>query len=192
MKVVFIDTEFTGIHMGTTVVSLGMVTLEGKSLYLTLNDYDREQVTDWLKNNVINLIDESKSVTRKEAFVRIKEFLDNYSQGKRVSLISAGKLIDIVLLYEFWHNEHPGRKYFSMDCLPDYLNHASHFDLSTFFYMAGVDPNLEREKFLGKVKLSGRRHNSLYDVKIVRECFLKLIEKGEIPRPENITTNNIV
>ena len=43
-KIVFLDTEFTGEHIHTTLVSIGMVTLEGAELYLTLNDYDESQV----------------------------------------------------------------------------------------------------------------------------------------------------
>tara|TARA_A100001011_G_C13721134_1_gene599667 strand:+ start:390 stop:572 length:183 start_codon:yes stop_codon:yes gene_type:complete len=54
MKYVFIDAEFTGEHAKTTLVSLGLVSFSGKELYLTLNDFDLDQVTDWL--TIPNLI----------------------------------------------------------------------------------------------------------------------------------------
>lgn len=45
LKIVFIDTEYTGEHALTTLVSVDLVTLEGNGLCLALNDYDRDQVT---------------------------------------------------------------------------------------------------------------------------------------------------
>ena len=42
-KIIFIDTEFTGEHAYTTLVSLGITTLEGDEFYVTLNDYDKNQ-----------------------------------------------------------------------------------------------------------------------------------------------------
>ena len=56
-KIVFIDTEFTGEHAYTTLISIGVVTLDGRELYITLNDYDKDQITDWLKENVLADID---------------------------------------------------------------------------------------------------------------------------------------
>ena len=49
MKIIFADTEFTGEHSKTTLVSAGFVTLDNKKLYITLNDYNKDQVTPWLK-----------------------------------------------------------------------------------------------------------------------------------------------
>ena len=49
MKIVFLDLEFTGEHAYATPVSFGLVTLDNQELYVTLNDYSKDQVTDWLK-----------------------------------------------------------------------------------------------------------------------------------------------
>ena len=53
LKIVFADTEFTGEHSKTTLVSVGFVTLDNKKLYITLNDFNKGQVTPWLKKNVL-------------------------------------------------------------------------------------------------------------------------------------------
>ena len=50
---IFFDTEFTGLHQGTTLISIGMIAEDGRELYCELNDYDKSQIDDWLKNNVI-------------------------------------------------------------------------------------------------------------------------------------------
>ena len=65
MKTIFVDTEFTGEHSKTTLVSAGFVTLDNKKLYITLNDYKKDQVTPWLKHNVLSKIDQKKSINKK-------------------------------------------------------------------------------------------------------------------------------
>ena len=50
---IFMDTEFTGLHQGTSLISIGIVTEDGRQFYAELNDYDRSQVNEWLYNNVI-------------------------------------------------------------------------------------------------------------------------------------------
>jgi hypothetical protein len=176
MRIVFIDTEFTGEHAFTTLVSVGMVTLCGRELEVNLNDYDEGQVTDWLKENVIRYIDPKSRVNSKVALEKVKNFLNEYREGQQVHLVSAGKLSDVLLLFELWAQDFPDMKYFHcLHCLPDYLNHVGHLDLQTMFFVAGIHYEIDREEFAG-MKEGGRRHNALYDAQVVRKCFLKLIE----------------
>lgn len=51
---VFLDTEFTGLHQNTTLVSIGLVAENGDTFYAELTDYDESQVDSWLQKNVIN------------------------------------------------------------------------------------------------------------------------------------------
>ncbi len=53
MKKVFFDTEFTGLHQGTTLISIGLIADSGETFYAELNDYDSSQVDAWIKKNVI-------------------------------------------------------------------------------------------------------------------------------------------
>ena len=50
---IFFDTEFTGIHQNTTLISIGLVTEDDHTFYAELSDYDRNQVDEWLEQNVI-------------------------------------------------------------------------------------------------------------------------------------------
>ena len=70
MKLVFFDTEYTGGHAFTTLVSVGLVRLDGRELYLTLSDYARGQVTNWLRENVLSLIDEQ--LKKKQDFLNVR------------------------------------------------------------------------------------------------------------------------
>ena len=185
MKFVFLDTEFTGEHAYTTPVSFGLVTLDEKELYVTLNDYDKDQVTDWLKENVLSKINPKESVSKKEAYLKISSFLKNYSQGEKISLVSAGKMTDIILLFEMYHHQEnlEAKYYHYSKYLPDYLNHKEHIDLDTMFYLADIKQaaNADRESYAG-LDIEKKKHNALYDAKIVRACYLKLIKSSRLKR----------
>jgi len=51
---IFFDTEMTGLHRGTTLVSIGMVSEDDKTFYAEFTDYDKSQVDPWIQENVIN------------------------------------------------------------------------------------------------------------------------------------------
>ena len=54
---IFFDTEFTGLHQHTTLISIGLVAENGREFYAELTDYDRGQLDEWLREHVIgNLI----------------------------------------------------------------------------------------------------------------------------------------
>lgn len=179
-KVVFIDTEFTGERQYTSLVSIAISTLEGDELYLTFHDFDRGQVNSWLEQNVLNLIDNTESVARSEGAERIYDFLANYSQGKKLYIVSAGLSLDMLLLYDLYGELiglEVGQCRFQN--LPDYLQHNHGVDLNTLFRCAGHDPETTvRSEFAGGS--SENRHNALADVRVVRECFLKLLQSNEI------------
>lgn len=180
MKYVFVDCEYTSTHHHTTLISIGLVSYNGRELYITLNDYNKDQLSDWVKVNVMATIDESKSVSSKQACLLIAKFLEDYSNGEKISIITAGKTFDNILLFQLWHTAFPELKYFSFErYLPDYLRHRRHFDLDTIFFMCGYDPDeITRESFVDESEETNRKHDALYDAKIVRKCFLKLQENN--------------
>ena len=51
---IFFDTEFTGLHKGTELISIGMVDEVGRTFYAEFNDYDKNQIEDWIEDNVIS------------------------------------------------------------------------------------------------------------------------------------------
>lgn len=175
-RYVFVDAEYTGEHARTTLVSLALVGEDGESIHISFSDFDRRQVTPWLEENVLAHLDPAVAVPRDTGWRQIADWLDGYRCGKRVSLVSVGKTHDIVLLFELWHAAFPERPFFhNLHCLPDYLNHAAHYDLPTVFFMCGLDPGQPREAFLGNATPPGRRHDALYDAQVVRLCFQKCL-----------------
>ncbi len=51
---IYFDFEFSGLHMKTTPISVGLVTEEGQSFYAEFIDYDESQCDEWIIENVIN------------------------------------------------------------------------------------------------------------------------------------------
>ena len=41
---IFFDTEFTGLHKNTTLVSIGFISEDGRTFYAECNDFDWDQV----------------------------------------------------------------------------------------------------------------------------------------------------
>ena len=41
MKRIYYDAEFTGLHINTTLISIGMVSDSGSFFYAEFNDYDK-------------------------------------------------------------------------------------------------------------------------------------------------------
>lgn len=49
----YFDMEFTGLKKDTTIISLGIVDQNGRSIYLEYTDYNKSDVDDWIQENVI-------------------------------------------------------------------------------------------------------------------------------------------
>ena len=50
---VYFDTEFTGLHQHTSLISIGMVSEDGRTFYAEFTDYKVSQVNDWIEDNVL-------------------------------------------------------------------------------------------------------------------------------------------
>ena len=56
-KIVFYDLEYTSKHQFTSPISIGMVSSNGSNeFYAEFTDYDCSQIDQWVKTNVIGLL----------------------------------------------------------------------------------------------------------------------------------------
>ena len=169
---IFMDTEFTGLHQKTTLISIGLIAENGEMFYAELNDYDKNQIDTWLQENVIDnlLYKEGDSDYNTPDYFHygntnfIKEKLEKWlSQFDKVEIWSDCLAYDWVLFNQIWGHAFniPKNVYY----IP--------FDLSTLMKIKGVDPDINREGFAG---IEGRKHNALHDAKIIKACYEKLIK----------------
>lgn len=176
MTKLFFDTEFTGLHQNTTLISIGIVSECGKTFYAELTDYDRSQVDEWLLKNVIEklLVKENSTVgldlpdTRVVIGTKnaIKDYLNEWlSQFESVEMWSDCLSYDWVLFCQIFGNAFniPKNVYY----IP--------FDICTLFKHHGIDPDISREKFgCGEVYLEMPKHNALWDAQVIKACYEKL------------------
>ncbi len=172
---IFFDTEFTGLHKNTSLISIGLVTENGNTFYVENIDYDKSQVNDWLKEHVINNTSYLKDSNNMEmtstslscfyhveSIGGIKEDLRNWlKQFDNVELWSDCLAYDWVLFCDIFGSafDIPSNVYY----IP--------FDICTLFKVKGIDPDINREEFSG---IEGNKHNALHDARVIKACYEKL------------------
>lgn len=172
---VFFDTEFTGLHQNTTLISIGLVTEKGDHFYAELTDYDKSQVNEWLQTNVIsNLfipdehgeqqINHFKGDT---AYVRekLELWLGSWSE---VEIWSDCLAYDWVLFNQIFGHA------FNIPINVYYIP----FDICTLMKIKGVDPDISREQFAYPDATGFNtkdKHNALHDAKVIKACYERLM-----------------
>lgn len=159
---IFFDTEFTGLHQNTTLISIGMITEDDKELYCELNDYDKNQIDKWLEDNILSNLYHINIVDTYELRERIEKFIEPY---KSIEFWSDCLSYDWVLFNQIWGHAFNIPK--SIYYIP--------FDLSTLLKIKGIDPDISREEFAEMVD-EKEKHNALWDAKVIRNCYLKAID----------------
>ena len=172
---VYFDTEFTGLHKGTTLISIGLIASNGKKFYAEIVDYDRSQVNDWIKENVINnlwavskTIDECSKFeyyhlgTKEQIAQKLKEWFLEFDS---IQLISDVAHFDMVLLIDLFGGAFDLPKNVNPSC------HDINQDIAKFLGVTEREAfDVSRECFLG-ICLSSEKHNALYDAKIIKEIY---------------------
>lgn len=184
---VFFDMEFTGLHQCTSPISLGLVSESGEEFYAEFTDYDRGQVDERVEENVIQHLylgkdgyeyeskesspflpfssceshDLKLSGARVLVMNRLRHWLAQFSS---VEMWGDCLAYDWVLFCELFGGELPR----NVSYIP--------FDICTLFWVKGVDPDTEREKFSG---MTGTKHNALHDARVIKACHEKLMGEEE-------------
>lgn len=181
---VFFDTEFTGLHQATTLISIGLITETSQTFYAECGDFDNLQIDDWLQKNVIaNLkfhgkkdkgwcnsgtlkagTDEAETtVYGHKGFIAecLKDWLEELGQ---VEMWSDCLSYDWVLFSQLWGHAFniPKNVYY----IP--------MDLSTLFRIKNIDPDINREEFSGMTD-GVEKHNALWDAKVIKRCYEQLV-----------------
>lgn len=176
MTKIFFDTEFTGLKQDTKLISIGLISEDGKTFYAeTSYQYEDKDLDDWLRENVIanlRFVSEYSSDpildcdhhAMKAQGSRIASQLSEWlTQFETCEMWSDCLAYDWVLFCQLFGHAFniPKNVYY----IP--------FDLATLLKIKGVDPDVNREEFSG---LEGKRkHNALWDAKVIKACYEKAI-----------------
>lgn len=185
MKKIFFDSEFTGLHQNTTLISIAFVADTGEEFYAEFEDYDKIQLNSWLEANVLNNLILTK---------------ENQSRDLQRMWVKGNKF-EVKAAFEIWLNQFPEPKsnkskpYIQIwGDVPHYdsvlfcelfsgalnIPESIHFmpmDIATLLHIKKIDVTIDREKLVDQTKRELKKHNALYDARLIKEVFLKYYEK---------------
>lgn len=196
MRQIFFDTEFTGLHQNTTLVSIGLVSDEGERFYAELTDFDDSQCDEWITKNVLNHLIVSGNVKLEaeleqdgmtttvignKEYVReqLLEWLDNYKDN--IQFVSDVCHYDMVLLCDLLAD--------GAILLPQYINPFCHDLCQDIAMILDISEkaafDISREQLLtdrGIDLPKGQKHNALYDAEVIKAIYDDFFTTG---RDEN-------
>ncbi|RYU92672.1 3'-5' exoribonuclease domain-containing protein [Emticicia agri] len=173
---IFFDTEFTGLHQQTTLISIALVSEDNDVFYAELTDYATTQLNDWIEANVMrhlflvaDIYEDNRTFIKGDSS-KVRTALTTWLARFEDTEIWADVLAyDWVLFCNLFGDAFgiPGNIFF----IP--------FDLSTAFKIRGVKPDISREAFVSDFSTSSinfplSKHNALYDALLVKACHKKL------------------
>lgn len=177
---IFFDTEFTGLHKNTTLISIGLVDEDGRTFYAEFLGYNSNQVDDWIKENVIANLKYSTCIDNwcnkdPEHFecvgytYYIRKWLDAWlSKYNEVELVSDCCHYDMVLFIDIFGSAFDIPKQVNPVC------HDINQDIAKYCHISECEAfDYSREKILefNNIKIDGDKHNSLYDAKVIKEIY---------------------
>lgn len=189
----FFDTEFTGLHQHTTLISLGIISENGDKFYAEFTDYDKNQVNEWIQENVINNLkfssqtkickisnidgkiivavkDDTKGIKEK-----LSEFLKvlDYDGKTEYELYSDVCHYDMVLFAELFGGAFGLPKNVNASC------HDINQDIALYYEISEKEAfNKNREDIIREhnpehpiLNNEDNKHNSLYDAKVIKMIY---------------------
>lgn len=185
MTHIFFDTEFSGLHKNTTLISLGMITDEGDSFYAEFTDYDKSQIDGWIQENVIDkLIMNDIQLKSDEIFydkdiwnnVKIKgtkfqikkQLIEWLGRFDEIQLISDVCHYDMALFIDIFGTAFDLPSNISPTC------HDINQDIAAYHQISerdAFDINREDFAYCGYTPDEKEKHNALWDAKVIQLCY---------------------
>ena len=182
---IFFDTEFTGLHKNTELISIGLIAENGYTFYGEITNYDKSQVDNWIQENVINnlkyngnhIIEETKesyeiSMNFEDVSFALNKWLKQFDTVEWVSDVCH---YDMVLLIDILTNH--GN---ALDLHYGKINSSCHDinqDIAEAYHISEILAfDKSREEILkdSKIEITGEKHNSLYDAKVIKAIYERL------------------
>lgn len=181
----FFDTEFTGLNKEAELISLGILTQDGRHFYAEFNDFDKSKCNDFVQNEVIPNLKFYEKINNK-VFLKtdpydynvlgdknlvkrsLLDWLNKLPKGVK-TFIGDVVIWDWLLLHDLLAEDDGGGPQlpFGIHYIPT--------DIASIMRDRGIDPDINREQFANK-KVS-KLHNALEDAKLTMWCWLKLNQK---------------
>ena len=173
---IFYDSEFTGLHQKTTLISIGLVSDCNQQFYAEFSDYVVEQCdswilehviqpTRWLKNSqTVAINDKQDNLTlcfgdKKAVTEQLTQWLQQFSN---IEIWADCLAYDWVLFCQLFGGALS---------VPNHIFYMP-YDLATYFKLKNLNPDCDRIQFCGHKQLT--QHNALDDALVIKLCYEKL------------------
>ena len=168
---IYVDTEFTLLSKNGTLISIGCVNEDGHTFYAELTDYDKSQVNDWLKENVIanlcltngrpsNVAECTILGTKKEVADKLTEWLKEFNQP--IQFISDVCHFDFMYIIDLYGTAFDLPEFISPTCIDINEDIAQIHGVPS---KVAFDYNRE---MLAGIDGDDGKHNALFDAKIIK------------------------
>lgn len=180
---IFFDCEFTGLHQNTTLISIGMISEDGRKFYAEASDYDRSQVDDWINENVLayrwyhtNRFEQDVPYyyvygNKVSIAHELKKYLNQFD---KVELVSDCAHYDMMLFINLFGTAFDIPENVCPTCYD--INQ----DIAKFHNVDGYTAfDISREDILlnNGIEIEGAKHNALYDAEVIRALYNILNKK---------------
>lgn len=202
---IYYDAEFTGLNRKTGLISVGLVSDNGTAFYSEFTDFPQDQVTEWINDNIIRHLIIGKGKGPKghmfvnKTPVSEESPLYNFEIKGRTDMVQP-KILEWLLNEATVSNK---QIQFFTDCyaydwvlmndlicdfgdalnIPKHINYIP-IDLSTLLWTLGIDPDINREEFVGPsmtfTGMAQNKHNSLWDAYVIKACFEKILSNTKV------------
>lgn len=176
---IYFDTEFNGLYKDTDLISIGLVSEDGKEFYGEIADDKLKWTDDWIAENVLaNTIyyggkDVDSIVDEENYYVGSKEEIQGalrhwLRQFDDVQLVSDVCHYDMVLFIDLFGTAFDLPKNVNASC------HDINQDIADYYYINENEAfEINREDILkdNDIFIDGEKHNSLYDAKVIKEIY---------------------
>ena len=179
-ELIFYDSEFTGLHQFSTLISIGFSSESGHEFYAEFTDYDQSQCDGWIEDNVL----------AHTFWLRNGEAGPLFAQEDGLTLCFGDRAYVTERLTQ-WLVQFPAVEIWA-DCLawdwvlfcqlfggalhiPRHIFYMPH-DLATLFHACGLYADTPRAEFAGlaQTDTTEHQHNALWDARVAKACHGKL------------------
>ena len=169
---IFFDTEFTGLHQQTTLISIGLVSEDGRNFYAECYDYDPAQLNPWIAENVLAHLQFTDPAMQDKTW------------GDRASFRACCSVRDLPGMLRVWLHQFLAVEMWGDCCAYDWVLFCELFggalslpgqvsiyprDLAMLLEQAGLDIDLGRRTFAGRI--GAAQHHALADARVIQGCY---------------------
>lgn len=182
MSKIFFDTEFTGLKKNTDLISIGLISDDGKEFYAEFTDFDKSKIDDenWITTNVLNntiafgSVDPTDVVLDETTYHKgtkseiAKDLLSWFNQFDSIEMISDVCHYDYVLFIDIF-----GSAFDLPEKIPACC-HDINQDIANYYMITDADAfDISREEILRQngIYSFGDKHNSLYDARVIKSIY---------------------